>query len=445
MVDYLRSQPDPVKPTPAPTAITPLRSISVIRTPPAPARVERHEPIEKRAPRIEPKPAPPMEVREPPLEREPEEKEKPPELKELEIDKKMVDQRLDTDEPEPKNARYLSQVNHRAFEETRPRETSLTHSETVEREAEKNALKEKKPGKKERKLDRKKKTNVEKRRDEPRKEVPKFKEMAPKSALAPSKPRPTSAREDSRISDVSPQPLKNLRERRKQRKDEPKPAAEPTPLEETGDQPALSEEQVQDLFTVDPENYQAVFGAADEQYLAEHPQPASEEETSMVGSYDDTWVKTRASLENYIPEVRPGNQLDLTTQKSEYAVYITAIHRRIHPRWGSGFLIFLDLHYGDPTDELNDPKLKAVMEFRIDGDTGEVDRVAIVRSSGNTVYDAEAIRILYDIGPLPTPPPGMVSPNGKVYIHWTFWRNQRQCGTFGASLFIIDTKLLANH
>ena len=30
----------------------------------------------------------------------------------------------------------------------------------------------------------------------------------------------------------------------------------------------------------------------------------------------------------------------------------------------------------------------------------------------------------------------MRSPDGKAYIHWTYWRDQRQCGVFGVKVFI---------
>jgi hypothetical protein len=25
-----------------------------------------------------------------------------------------------------------------------------------------------------------------------------------------------------------------------------------------------------------------------------------------------------------------------------------------------------------------------------------------------------------------------------VYLHWNFWRDQRQCGVFGASIFLVE-------
>jgi hypothetical protein len=32
-----------------------------------------------------------------------------------------------------------------------------------------------------------------------------------------------------------------------------------------------------------------------------------------------------------------------------------------------------------------------------------------------------------------------VSPNGKIYVHWTFYRDGRQCGVFGASIYLMTT------
>jgi hypothetical protein len=60
--------------------------------------------------------------------------------------------------------------------------------------------------------------------------------------------------------------------------------------------------------------------------------------------------------------------------------------------------------------------------------------------AGHTLFNAEALTVSQKIGNQPDPPPSIVSPDGKVYIHWTYWRDQRQCGTFGARIFRVQAE-----
>ena len=46
----------------------------------------------------------------------------------------------------------------------------------------------------------------------------------------------------------------------------------------------------------------------------------------------------RAALENFIPEVKPGNQTALNTRAAPFAAFIARMHRSIHKLWGFGFL-----------------------------------------------------------------------------------------------------------
>jgi TonB family protein len=83
---------------------------------------------------------------------------------------------------------------------------------------------------------------------------------------------------------------------------------------------------------------------------------------------------------------------------------------------------------------LNSSDLEAVLEITLDS-LGNVSDVRMVRSSGITDYDNEAIHVAWNASPKMPPPAEMRSPNGKSYIHWTFWRDGRQCGVFGVKVF----------
>jgi hypothetical protein len=61
-----------------------------------------------------------------------------------------------------------------------------------------------------------------------------------------------------------------------------------------------------------------------------------------------------------------------------------------------------------------------------------------VRTSGYTAYDLAAIDVAFQAGPYPDPPRAIRSANGKIYVHWRFYRDERQCATSGVDYFILD-------
>ena len=48
------------------------------------------------------------------------------------------------------------------------------------------------------------------------------------------------------------------------------------------------------------------------------------------------------------------------------------------------------------------------------------------------------IDVAYSAGPYPDPPREIRSTNGKIYVHWRFYRDERQCATSGVDYFILD-------
>ena len=63
---------------------------------------------------------------------------------------------------------------------------------------------------------------------------------------------------------------------------------------------------------------------------------------STPGGYTQKWKRMRSALENFVPEVRPGNQTALGTRADPFALFIARMHRKIHKFWGFGFLVDLD-------------------------------------------------------------------------------------------------------
>ncbi|MBI2894380.1 MAG: energy transducer TonB [Deltaproteobacteria bacterium] len=153
------------------------------------------------------------------------------------------------------------------------------------------------------------------------------------------------------------------------------------------------------------------------------------------GRFAGNWERIRAAMENYVPDVRPGNQTALRAAASPFAVYLTQIHRRLHRLWAEGYLVDLTLQSED--SPLNDFTLMVNLEIIINPD-GTVHKVGVVDGgSGNLVFDAAAIDTVFRSAPHPHPPHEIVSGDGRTYLHWAFYRNHRQCGTFNAEPFIL--------
>ncbi len=134
------------------------------------------------------------------------------------------------------------------------------------------------------------------------------------------------------------------------------------------------------------------------------------------------------------PVIGPGQQGNSLSHQKDVAEYLALMHKEIHPLWAHGYLLRLDTIYRQPGSAINNPDLEAVLEITLDG-LGAVSDVRMVRSSGITDYDNEAIHVAWNSSPGTPPPKEMQSPNGRSYIHWTFWRDQRQCGVFGVKVF----------
>ena len=179
-------------------------------------------------------------------------------------------------------------------------------------------------------------------------------------------------------------------------------------------------------------DYEKVLGKND-------PDPSTLEPTKkrrrLFRNLAERQKLVKGSLENFIVEIQPGNHTAVNAHRAIYAGYINSIHRRIHKRWADGFLITIDTTY-PRSDPLQNPSLNTTLEFIIDASTGEFDAVNLVRSSGEYMFDAEAVATAWAVGKRPNPPPQIVSPNGKIYLHWNFWRDGRQCGVMTVSVFL---------
>jgi len=146
----------------------------------------------------------------------------------------------------------------------------------------------------------------------------------------------------------------------------------------------------------------------------------------------------KSSIENYTPSVQMGNQTALNTAASAFGSYLSMIHNRIHPIFADSFLGSLDnLPSSHP---MNNQDLSTNVEIILDQESGKVVRMGVTKFSGITAFDIAALDSVKRAAPFGTPPREIVSPDGKVYLHWEFHRNQYACSTLNARPFILKAQ-----
>ena len=178
-------------------------------------------------------------------------------------------------------------------------------------------------------------------------------------------------------------------------------------------------------------DYERIMG---KEKVDEERQVAARKMSSKKGRWERKLDAVKSSLENFVPDVRPGNQTALKTRAHPFALYIARMHRRIHELWGFGFLEDLD---DKPADyPLNNPDLWVNLEVSVNPD-GTVHKVTIAKTSGKTEFDVAAVDTVLSAAPFEPTPEAIRSVNGKIYLRWGFYRNWRQCGTFNVEPYIL--------
>ena len=166
----------------------------------------------------------------------------------------------------------------------------------------------------------------------------------------------------------------------------------------------------------------------------EERQVAARKMSARKGRWERKLDAIKSSLENFVPDVRTGNQTALKTRAHPFAVYVARMHRRIHELWGFGFLEALDDR--GASDPLNNPDLWTNLEVSVNPD-GTLHKVTIVKTSGKTEFDVAAVDTVMSSAPFEAPPETIRSSDDRVYLRWGFYRNWRQCGTFNVEPYIL--------
>jgi len=181
------------------------------------------------------------------------------------------------------------------------------------------------------------------------------------------------------------------------------------------------------------QDYERIMG---KEKVDEERQVAARKMSSKKGRWERKLDAIKSSLENFVPDVRPGNQTALKTRAHPYALYIARMHRRIHELWGFGFLEDLDNKSADYP--LNDPNLWVNLEVSVNAD-GSLHKVTIAKTSGKTEFDVAAVDTVISSAPFDATPEAIRSVDGRIYLRWGFYRNWRQCGTFNVEPYILTS------
>jgi TonB family protein len=179
------------------------------------------------------------------------------------------------------------------------------------------------------------------------------------------------------------------------------------------------------------DDYERIVGTE----KAEKERAIAQRDRSMKkGRYKKKLEAIKSALENFTPDVRPGNQTALKTRAHPFALYLARMHRRIHELWGFGFLEDLDGKSAD--HELNDFDLFTSIEVAINPD-GSVYKMTVAKASGQLEFDVAALHTIEAAAPYEQTPEKIRSVDQRVYLRWGFYRNWRQCGTFNVEPYIL--------
>jgi TonB family protein len=158
----------------------------------------------------------------------------------------------------------------------------------------------------------------------------------------------------------------------------------------------------------------------------------SEHRGSWIASSFERW---RSAIENYVSSVKAGNQTALNTAAVPFASYLNAMHNRIHPIFADSFLGSLDSL--PSTHPLNDQHLITSLEIVLTKD-GHIHKMGVTRTSGITAFDIAALDAVQRASPFGPAPSAIISPDGNVYLHWEFHRDEvYACSTMNARPYLL--------
>jgi TonB family protein len=404
-------QPEPLEPPPEPE----------------PKRAERDKPKpkpepQKAAPKEEPKPV----VKVVPSPAEPPPPEPPKEERKQSITQKSVDPNV---EPPP-DAKFLAEESQRVEEESVASVTSETKNDPNPQASAPQA-----EGPEESGDSSEDERGAEKGSKQERPQQSASRQQTAQPALPrPAPSPPPQASEPARAGRATPTPAPRAEAPKEQVFHDPLGSfvlapATPTPRREGARTPSGTGSSTrQPSVKVSWRAFEQTFGA---EQLAQDRLPR--EAKRRGAGREKRWDEFRAAIENYVVGVKPGNTTALNAAADPFAAYLAAFHRNLHMEFAHDFLSSLPM-----AGELGNPALVTKVEIVVNAD-GSLDRVGVVKSSGNLMYDFGAFNAVQRGGPYPPTPEKIRSPDGRVYLRWALHRNESQCGTWNAEPYILKT------
>jgi hypothetical protein len=154
------------------------------------------------------------------------------------------------------------------------------------------------------------------------------------------------------------------------------------------------------------------------------------------GSWNgNVFERMRNASENYVSNVKVGNQTALNAASSAFATYLQTMHNRIHPIFADSFLESLSGRSRD--DALNNMRLITTLEIVLHAD-GSLAKMGLIKSSGEFQFDVGALDSVNRAQPFGKVPAAIISPDGNTYLHWQFHRNEvYACSTMNARPYIL--------
>ena len=173
-----------------------------------------------------------------------------------------------------------------------------------------------------------------------------------------------------------------------------------------------------------------------EKFKSERAADGAARRSARLGSFEknkfDRW---RAAIENYEPSVKEGNQTSLNAAASPFATYLNTIHNRLHPIFAEEFLDSLE---SLPKTHALNGDLVTVLEVVLSPTDGRIVNLGVVRGSGVTAFDVVSLSSVNRAQPFGKAPEIIVSPDGKVYLHWEFHRDRNDaCSTRNAFPYLL--------
>ena len=148
---------------------------------------------------------------------------------------------------------------------------------------------------------------------------------------------------------------------------------------------------------------------------ATHPIP----ELPLASINVDAWAN---AIAGYRPQANGGRPVSWEGNEPVLKAYLEAAHACVHAAFADSFLA--SLRALPPGHPLADPELATTVEIVVNGESGALEQVGVVASSGVPELDAAVVAAFGAAFPLAPPPPALLSSDGNFYVTWELHRRR---------------------